>query len=312
MRFDLLPALIGLVLLALPAAAQEAPSAPLATSIAQATPGLENGGYLWMPEASPEGPLLLVISTGSQRAILYRNGVPIAATTVSTGRPGRRTPTGVFTVLEKQIEHYSSLYDNAPMPYMQRLTWGGVALHGGTLPGYAASHGCIRLPHEFAQLLYGVTRIGTKVIITDAPALPGIAPVDNPLAGAPTIGAAPQWYPDQAPSGPVSILVSAADRRILVLRNGVVIAQAPVTLTDAVAGTQIYRLATSGFAGPSWVRVAPEAAPDLSPGTPGPWHGIRVDTLFLLALETLIEPGAHVMVTADSLVTGAAHPASTP
>jgi hypothetical protein len=114
------------------------------------------------------GPLFVVISLTSQRAMVYRDGVLIAASTISTGSKDRETPTGVFPILEKQLVHRSSTYDNAPMPYMQRLTSKGVALHAGNLPGYAASHGCIRLPTGFAKLLYGATQIGTPVMITDS------------------------------------------------------------------------------------------------------------------------------------------------
>jgi hypothetical protein len=99
--------------------------------------------------------------------MVYRDGVLIAASTISTGSMGRETPTGVFTILEKKVMHRSSTYDNAPMPYMQRLTSKGIAIHAGDLPGYPASHGCIRLPNEFAKLLYGVTEVGTPVMITD-------------------------------------------------------------------------------------------------------------------------------------------------
>jgi hypothetical protein len=113
------------------------------------------------------GPLFLVIDLTRQRALLYRDGVPIAASTISTGSKGRETPTGVFTILQKEVFHRSGTYDNAPMPYMQRLTSKGVAMHGGNLPGYPASHGCIRLPKDFAKLLYGVTELGTPVMITD-------------------------------------------------------------------------------------------------------------------------------------------------
>jgi lipoprotein-anchoring transpeptidase ErfK/SrfK len=109
---------------------------------------------------------MLVIDLSKQRAMLYRNGVPIAASTVSTGRRGRETPRGVFTILQKKVVHRSRTYDDAPMPYMQRLTWKGVAMHAGRLPGYPASHGCIRLPKGFAKRLYGVTKIGTPVMIT--------------------------------------------------------------------------------------------------------------------------------------------------
>jgi lipoprotein-anchoring transpeptidase ErfK/SrfK len=107
----------------------------------------------------------VVIDLSAQRAMLYRNGTLIAASTVSTGRKGRRTPTGVFTVLEKKVVHRSRTYDNAPMPYMQRLTWKGVAMHAGHVAGHPASHGCIRLPWGFAHRLYAVTTVGTTVTI---------------------------------------------------------------------------------------------------------------------------------------------------
>src|SRR5690242_17767327 len=126
---------------------------------------------------------MLVVDVKTQRAILYRNGIPIAATTISTGKPGRDTPTGVFTILEKQVEHYSSKYDNAPMPYMQRLTWKGVALHAGKLPGYPASHGCVRLPVAFARNLYGITTIGTPVIIAGAHTEPIAVKDPGPILG---------------------------------------------------------------------------------------------------------------------------------
>jgi hypothetical protein len=94
--------------------------------------------------------------------------VRIGTTTVSTGRPGNPTPTGVFQILQKKKMHHSNLYDDAPMPFMQRLTWDGVALHAGRIPGRPASHGCVRLPLEFAQKLYGVTYHGGTVVVTDA------------------------------------------------------------------------------------------------------------------------------------------------
>ena len=184
------------------------------------------------------GPLLLVVSLATQRATLHRNGIPIAITTVSTGRPGHRTPVGVFTILQRKVEHYSNIYDNAPMPYMQRLTWGGVALHGGTLPGYPASHGCIRLPHEFARLLYGITQLGMTVIVTDEAAVPRIAPAD-PLAWTDADGApgTVDWNPERAASGPVSVVISAADQRVVVLRNGVVIGSASIRIDGPAIST---------------------------------------------------------------------------
>ncbi|HEX3407370.1 MAG TPA: L,D-transpeptidase family protein, partial [Caulobacteraceae bacterium] len=107
---------------------------------------LAPGGYVWSPGRAPSGPVEIVVSLSAQRAYVYRNGVRIGMSEASTGKEGHETPTGVFTILEKEKVHRSSRYNDAPMPYMQRLTWYGVALHGGPLPGYAASHGCIRLP----------------------------------------------------------------------------------------------------------------------------------------------------------------------
>ncbi len=136
---------------------------------------LKTGQYVWeLKVADSTDPVLLVIDLRSQRALLYRYGVPMAASTVSTGRKGRETPTGAFTILQKKVVHRSRTYDDAPMPYMQRLTWKGVAMHAGHLPGYPASHGCIRLPRGFAKLLYKVTKLGTPVIITDGPATASI------------------------------------------------------------------------------------------------------------------------------------------
>jgi hypothetical protein len=98
---------------------------------------------------------------------VYRGGTRIGVSTISTGRPGHDTPPGVFTILQKQKMHRSTLYDDAPMPFMQRLTWDGIALHAGRLPGYPASHGCIRLPKAFAEALYGVTDHGGVVVVAD-------------------------------------------------------------------------------------------------------------------------------------------------
>src|SRR5262245_27471381 len=117
------------------------------------------------PEKLPPGPVHIVISIKQQRLTLYVNGQPYAQSPVSTGLPGHPTPQGVFSVIQKNLHHRSNIYSAAPMPYMQRITWSGVAMHEGKLPGYAASHGCIRLPREFAQRLWGITRIGARVII---------------------------------------------------------------------------------------------------------------------------------------------------
>ena len=125
------------------------------------------------PKVKPAaGPLLIAVSLNSQRLTLYSKGTAIAHAPVSTGTNSHPTPTGIFSVIGKEKFHRSNLYSNAPMPFMQRITWSGVALHQGVLPGYAASHGCIRMPNQFAQYLWGTTRIGARVIITHNEAVP--------------------------------------------------------------------------------------------------------------------------------------------
>lgn len=128
---------------------------------------LQPGQFQWQPVASAQGAVLVVVSLSEQRAYVYRGGQRIAVSTVSTGKPGNETPTGVFPILQKQKMHRSNLYNDAPMPFMQRLTWDGVALHAGTIPGHPASHGCVRLPAEFARGLFEITRSGETVVVSD-------------------------------------------------------------------------------------------------------------------------------------------------
>jgi lipoprotein-anchoring transpeptidase ErfK/SrfK len=120
----------------------------------------------------PTGPLTLVVSLGKQTVTIYDNNQKIATSPISSGTTGHETPTGVFSILEKNRYHYSNLYDGAPMPFMQRITNSGVALHQGVLPGYPASHGCIRLPASFARNLFGTTDIGARVIVTNDDPVP--------------------------------------------------------------------------------------------------------------------------------------------
>ena len=136
-------------------------------SVIERAARLGPGQFVWEPGAASSGPVFLVIDLTRQRALLYRGGLLTAASTISSGSEGSETPTGMFTILQKEVVHRSRTYDDAPMPYMQRLTAKGVAMHAGNLPGYPASHGCIRLPNDFAKLLYGVTELGTPVMITD-------------------------------------------------------------------------------------------------------------------------------------------------
>jgi len=124
------------------------------------------GEYRWLSEGPWAGPLYMIISIEKQMVHVYDGDRLIGAASVSTGMKGHRTPTGEFPILQKRQWHRSNIYSNAPMPFMQRLTWDGIALHAGHNPGYPASHGCIRLPYGFASKLFGLTRIGTPVSVT--------------------------------------------------------------------------------------------------------------------------------------------------
>jgi hypothetical protein len=114
----------------------------------------------------PKGPQQIVVNISTQKVTLYANGERVAQGPVSTGVPGHPTPMGVFSIIEKDRYHHSNIYSGAPMPFMQRITWSGVALHEGVLPGYPASHGCIRMSHDFAQKLWPVTKLGVRVIVS--------------------------------------------------------------------------------------------------------------------------------------------------
>ena len=135
--------------------------APVATKV---------GGATLPPavDAALRSGVLIVVSKGSQQMFVFRNGELWDTSPVSTGKPGKDTPAGIFPILQKRVHHRSNIYSNAPMPHMQRLTWGGIAIHGGHLPGYPASHGCIRLPRDFARTLFQVTdRDTTTVVVVD-------------------------------------------------------------------------------------------------------------------------------------------------
>lgn len=126
---------------------------------------LKPGQYVWRDVPQSAGEERVVVSLGDQMAYLYRGNMLVAATTVSTGKAGKDTPAGIFSVLAKKEMHRSRKYDNAPMPYMQRIDNYGIALHAGHNPGRPASHGCIRLPKDFAKKLFNATDLGTPIYI---------------------------------------------------------------------------------------------------------------------------------------------------
>ena len=297
-------------------------SVPIDTPINQ----LKKGEFLWMGEAVTAGPVVMVVSITEQRGYVYRNGILIGATTVSTGRPGHLTPTGVFTVLQKQKEHRSTIYDGAPMPYMERLTWGGIALHAGGLPGYPESHGCIHLPSEFAQLLFDISPNGMTVVIgTDKSepeqvAHPGyLAPVK--FVGGQPIGPATftttedeSWQPELSPSGPVSIVLSQASQLVVVYRNGIEIGRARLTVTgDAPLVDHALVLSEGPSSVPDPYVPDPTKFRWLRIGVPGHIgeQGTQVDPNavarikmpadFAARLNGILTPGATLFVTNEAL-----------
>jgi len=162
---------------------------------------LKPGQFVWEKRDSYEGPLKIVAVLDIQRMYVFQNDKLIGFSTISAGKKGKETPTGYFNILQKNIDHKSNLYSNAPMPFMQRLTWDGIAIHGGHIPGYPASHGCIRLPHEFAKALYGITQMEQEVVVLKDTATPIKRPEPKPVPtpAPPIMAPAPTTDPTQTP-----------------------------------------------------------------------------------------------------------------
>ena len=276
-------------------------------SVAETIENLKPGQYLWSPAIAPTGPVLLIVSLKVQRANVYRNGVLIGVSTISSGKKGHETPTGIFTVLQKHIDHKSNIYDSAPMPYMQRLTWTGIALHAGHLPGYPASHGCVRLPLAFAKLFYSSTRLGMTVVVTDSDSIPRVAPTPDLLQSVAANTAAVQgqgfWTPEKAPKGPVSFVLSGADKRLIVLRNGVIIGSSPIEIAGEVQETSAYSLSAMDAKGPHWLQLplpgqSWKGKRELSPEERS---RVTIPDEFRQSIHSLLAPGVTLVVTADSL-----------
>ena len=158
------------------------------------------------------------MSRSKQSLTVYDDGKIIATSKVSTGKPGHDTPTGIFSILEKRKYHESNIYSNAPMPWMQRLTWSGIALHEGKVPNYPASHGCVRLPSGFAKTLFSMTERGAHVIIADEDVAPVV--VRHPFLFQPTtdvqILSDVPLRPSKKTTGPVELAMNNPDRSLLV------------------------------------------------------------------------------------------------
>ncbi len=150
--------------------------------------------------AKPQGPLIIAVSIEQQKVRVYDANGLFAESPVSTGMKGHSTPMGVFSVIQKHKMHHSNIYSGAPMPYMQRITWSGVAMHAGVLPGYPASHGCIRMPMAFAVKMWNWTRMGARVIVTPGPITP--ASFSHPLLVAQKVVPQPLIANDPATDAP--------------------------------------------------------------------------------------------------------------
>ncbi len=307
---------------ALPASAEPFWGAKASEPADTAPAALKPGEFVWDASAVPAGPIVVIVSLPEQRAYVYRNGVRIGVSTVSTGKPGHRTPTGVFTVLQKDKDHHSKTYNNAAMPYTERLTWDGVALHAGGLPGYPSSHGCVHLPSVFAQQLFGAAPMGMTVVVADERTEPAavvhpavLAPVD-PAGNAvevPNLSADEgfRWQPEKATAGPLSILISGADQRVLVYRDAVAIGEARVAIQqpEVPLGTHAFIMLEGLGEGASvldknapahrWIAVGipGHAGEDKRPLDPSEVNRVRMPPQFTTAVYAALAPGTTLLVT---------------
>jgi len=278
---------------------------------------MEPGDFTWHPERSSDGPVAIIVSITDQQVHVYRNGVRIAVSTCSTGKQGHETPTGVFTILQKDKNHHSSTYNNAPMPNMNRLTWQGIALHAGNLPGYPASHGCVRLPVKFSQLLFTVTHLGTPVILANGHSQPrqvvhpGMVLADyaehefEELTGKHFKTAAAQRVPQhQEGHTSTAVLVSSATQEIMILENGRIIAsgKASIKNPERPLGNHVFILEGphGGRRGLAWHAIGHH--PTLINGFAHPEEDvikrIQADTSVVAAMKKRMHPGL-LMVMSD-------------
>ncbi|MCU0381799.1 MAG: L,D-transpeptidase [Chitinophagaceae bacterium] len=280
---------------------------------------LKKGEFTWAPQLAPKGPILVTVSVDDQMAYTFRNGVLIGVASASTGKKGHGTPTGVFHTTLKDAKHRSSKYNNAPMPYTQRFTSSGIALHAGGLPGYPSSHGCVHLPSEYARLLFNEAPLGMTVVVTNNTRFPDA--VDHPafLSPVSTDGKVQaherlsssetyRWKPELSPEGPVSMLISRADKRLVVVRNGQEIGRCKVTIAnekDSV-GTRVFVAHTNGVpdnAAYGSIRWMSHELADVhyGSGTHGDAAGslsrIKIPDAFLVQIQPLLVEGTTMIIT---------------
>jgi hypothetical protein len=275
---------------------------------------LKPGEYWWKSRLSPRGPVVVLVSLPQQTMYVYRNGILIGRSSISSGSKGNSTPPGVFNILEKKKTHYSKSYNNAPMPNMQRLTWTGIAMHSGQLPGYPASHGCVRLPYDFSALLFDATSNGGTVVIGDGktpqPHLasnPGLmlAPKDFTSAMLQPLAAnGYDWHPQRSSSGPITIVISSADQALYVYRNGNPIGRAALEVKGRRLGEHVFTLLEGTTGKPSQLAPGREARRWMR--VDGEGRGVDAEKLasrlrfsseFAHKVADEIAPGTTVIVT---------------
>ncbi len=212
------------------------------------------------PARKPRNPLIVVVSIKHQSLKVYDADGLFAETPVSTGMPGHATPLGIFSVIQKNKWHRSNIYSGAPMPYMQRLTWSGVAMHAGVLPGYPASHGCIRMPNQFATQMWSWTRMGARVVVTPDEISP--VAISHPLLATRRPEPAPPPAPEPPPA---EVKNDAATTAIAIdlteLRPSLTPAVATVTepATTGLASSDASAAPAAGEAAARAVTAAPAA-----------------------------------------------------
>ncbi|GGX78704.1 L,D-transpeptidase family protein [Massilia dura] len=276
-----------------------------AIELARQSASMKPGEWVWAPQIAPRGPVLVYVDLSKQLATVYRNGVRIGVATVSSGKPGHQTPTGVFTILQKDAKHRSSTYNNAPMPYQQRLTWDGVALHAGGLPGYPESHGCVHLPMAFARQLFAATKLGTTVIVAGDSVHP-VATGGGEVLAPSTLDVTSDgdfWTPEKSPAGPVTIVMSRADQAVIVLRNGVPIGRSAVALPRDDDVTHVLTLAAGTGGAQQWIHagVAGHENEDGRPVDELARNKVRIPDDFYRRVTAMLQPGATVLVTSAAL-----------
>lgn len=268
---------------------------------------LKPGQWVWAPRIAPQGPMLVFVDLSKQLATVYRNGVRIGVSTVSTGKPGHETPTGVFTILQKDARHRSSLYHNAPMPFQQRLTWDGVALHAGGLPGYPESHGCVHLPYAFAKLLFDATGRSTTVVIAGDALHPVETGRGEVLAPSGAVAADGEfWAPERSPRGPVTVVMSRSDQAVSVLRDGLEIGRSRALNDFDDDATHVLTLGTGKDGRPVWVfaGVAGHADEEGRVVDEVTRNRVRIPQAFYDKVMAILAPDSTLLVTGAPLRAG--------